>query len=58
MATGHGDLMHECFPKHSGMGTARTKYDETDEDGKKGGVSVERSKAGTNKRSHILIKIQ
>ena len=25
MAIGHGELMHECFPKHSRMGTARTK---------------------------------
>ena len=52
MAIGHWELMQECFPKHSRMGTARTKKDkETDEDGKKRGVSMERSKAGTNKRS-------
>ena len=52
MAIGHGELMHKCFPKHSRMGTARTKLDkETDEDGKKRGLSMERSKAGTNKRS-------
>ena len=52
MATGHEELMHECFPKHSRMGTARTKEDkETDEDGKKRGLSMKRSKAGTNKRS-------
>ena len=38
------ELMHECFPKHSCMGTAR-------EEGKKRGVSMERSKAGTKKRS-------
>ena len=25
MAIGHGELMHECFPKHSLMGSARTK---------------------------------
>ena len=44
--------MHECFPKHSSMGTARTKEEnETDEDGKVG-ASMERSKAGTNKRAH------
>ena len=56
--------MHECFPKHSRMGTARTKYDEeTDEEGKKRGVSIERGKTGTKKRSpdglsyHNLIKI-
>ena len=51
MAIGHGELKHEYFPKHSRMGTARTKYKETDEDGKKRGVSIERNKAGTNKRS-------
>ena len=44
--------MHGVFPKHSRTGTARTKEDkETGEDGKKTGVSMERSKAGTNKRS-------
>ena len=52
MAIGHGELMHECFPKHSRMATARTKYDrETDEEGKKRSVSMERSKAGTKERS-------
>ena len=52
MVIGHGELMHECFHKYSRTGTARTKKDkETDEDGKKRGVSMERSKAGTNKRS-------
>ena len=46
--------MQECSPKHSRMGTARTKKDkETDEEGKKRGVSMERSKAGTNKRSPV-----
>ena len=25
MAIGHGELMQECFSKHSRMGTARTK---------------------------------
>ena len=52
MAIGHGKLMHECSPKHSRMGTARTKEDkETDENGKKRAVSMERSKVGTEKRS-------
>ena len=42
--------MHECFPKHSHKGTARMKYDkETDEEVEKRGVSIERSKAGTEK---------
>ena len=27
MAIGNGELMHKCFPKHSLMGTARTKLD-------------------------------
>ena len=52
MAIGHGELMQECFPKHSRMGTARIKQGkETDEEGKKSGVSMERRKAGTNKRN-------
>ena len=43
--------MHVCFPKHLRMGTARMKYDkETEEVGKKRGVSVEKNKAGTKKR--------
>ena len=52
MAIGNGELMHECFPKHSRMGTARMKWDKkTDEEDKKRGVSVERSKAGTKNSS-------
>ena len=64
MAIGNEELMHECFPKHLHMGTARMKQDkERDEGGKKIGVSMERSKAGTIKKDvqtayHILIKIQ
>ena len=27
MAMGNGELMHECFPKHSRIGTARMKED-------------------------------
>ena len=51
MAIEKAELMQECFPKHFLMGPARMKYDqETDEDGKKKGVSVE-SKAGTTKKS-------
>ena len=26
-AIGHGELMYECFQKHSSMETARTKYE-------------------------------
>ena len=49
MAIGNVDLMHECVPKHSRMGTIRMTYDkERDEKGKKRGVSMERSIVGTN----------
>ena len=64
MAIGNGELMHECFPKHLRMGTSRMKEDkETDEGGRKRGVSMEKSKAGTTEKDvptayHILIKIQ
>ena len=52
MAIGNWKLMHECFPEHSHMGTARMKhYKETDEEGKNRGLSLERSKVGTKKRS-------
>ena len=47
MKIGNEELMHECFPKHMCMGTARMKYDrERAED--KIWVSME-SKAGTKK---------
>ena len=50
MAVGNGELMDECFPKNSLMETARTKSDkETDEEGKKRGVNMERSKAARKK---------
>ena len=52
MALGNRELMQECFPKHSLMGNERMKYDkETDEEGKKRDVSMEKSKAGTKERS-------
>ena len=39
------------FPKQSRTGTARMKYErDTDEDGKKKGVCVERSKSGMKKK--------
>ena len=45
MAIGHGELMQECFPKHSRMGTARTKSDkEINEEGKKRGLRIESNK--------------
>ena len=47
MAIGNVELVHECFPEHWRMGTARMKQDkETDEGGKKRGASIF-SKAGT-----------
>ena len=49
MTIGNEELMHECFPKHLRMGTARLKYDREREDDKKRCVSMERSKAGTKK---------
>ena len=52
MAIGNGELMHECFPKHSCMGTARMKEDkDTDEETQKRGLSMEISKVGTKERS-------
>ena len=52
MAIRNWELMHECFPKHLRMGTARLKYDNgTDEDDKMRGVSMEKSKASTKERS-------
>ena len=48
MAIGNGELMHECFPKHSRMSTARMKEEE---EGKKRGVSTEISLAGTKEIS-------
>ena len=50
MATRNEVLMHECFPKHSGMWTARMKCDKVTEEGKKREVSLERSKADRKKK--------
>ena len=51
MAIANGELMHECFPKQSCMGTTRMKQDsETDEESKKRGVSMERSKVSTKEK--------
>ena len=42
------ELVQECCPEHSRLGTARKKQDkETKEEGKKRAMSMERSKAGT-----------
>ena len=36
MAIGNVKLLHECFPKHLRMGTARIEYDEeTKEEGRR-----------------------
>ena len=44
IATANVELMHERFPKHSCMGTAKMKYDkETERKGKKGETSMESS---------------
>ena len=41
MAIGNGELLHECSPKHSRMGTERMKQEkETEIEGKKRGVFV------------------
>ena len=51
MAIGNEELMHECFPKHFRMGSARMKYGTEREEGKTRCVSMERSKAGTKRLS-------
>ena len=44
MAIENGELMHECFPKHLRMGTARLKSDnETEEESKKKRMIAERN---------------
>ena len=59
MAIGNGELMHQYFPKHWRMGTARMKEDnETDEDGKKRGVSMEKVKGGTKEISPDSLSLQ
>ena len=50
MAIGHGELMHERFPKHMRKGTAN----EADEGGKKRGVSMEKAKRARKKSSDGL----
>ena len=55
MAVGNGELMQECFPKHTRMGTARMKYNKEAEEGKKKDMSMERSKAAQIKKSQCPI---
>ena len=50
MAIGNEDLIHKCFPKHSRIRTENEIRQETVEEGKKRGVSMERSKADTKER--------
>ena len=63
MAIRNETLVHECFPKHMRMGTARMKYDkETDKEGKREERVWEEVKRAKLKEVlfayHILIKIQ
>ena len=63
MAIGNWELMHECFHKHSRMGTARMKEDnETDDDGQKRAVTMEKVQRARITEAqtayHILIEIQ
>ena len=61
MAIGNGELMQECFPKHSRMGTARLKYDNgTDEDDKKRGLSYKKKvqRAQTKSPDSLLLPNQ
>ena len=48
MTIGNEELMHECFPKHLRMGTARMKLDRKIEEDKRC-VSMERSNTGKKK---------
>ena len=58
MAIGNEELMHECFPKHPRIGTARQKLDdETYEKGQKRRINVGGSTADTKKEvlsSHLV----
>ena len=47
MAIEKVELMHECFPKHLCMGTARTKDKEIEKECKQKKMKMERSKVGT-----------
>ena len=52
ISKGNGELEHKCFTKHSLMGTARMEQDRvTDEEGKKRGLSMERSIADKSERT-------
>ena len=51
MPKGNGELMHECFPKQWEQQEWNKIKKQMKKDGKKRGVSMERSKAGTKKTS-------
>ena len=44
------ELVHECYPKHLGMGTANEDK-EMEKDGQRGRENMERNKAGTTDRN-------
>ena len=50
MAIGNDELMHECFQKHWRVGTAKIKYDQVIEEGKKREMSMEISKEDTKEK--------
>ena len=50
MVIGNVELMHECFPRHSCMRTARMKDKETGQEGNKRGLSMERSNSLVRKK--------
>ena len=63
MGIGNGELMHECFPKHSGMGTVRIKKikKQTNNVRREEFVWKEAKRARTKEvptAYHILTKIQ
>ena len=61
MALENGELLHVCSPEHLRMGTARMKYDnETEEEGKKRRMNVERSSADRKKIRplQVLCRVQ
>ena len=51
MAIGDLELAHECFSEHLRMGTVRKKQDKETKEGKQIREYMERSTAGTKKKS-------
>ena len=50
MTIGNVELMHECFPKHSCMGSARMLQDKETEEVKNRAVGMEEVKRASNKK--------